>query len=142
MPIAVLILRNDQARGEPGLPVKSVSQAAFIAQSLPELQPPASQFLVPIGVLDLGLVTFQEIVGRRRQLGTLIVCTHHTPDEVMWAKTLNAGALDCCFDNDGLLSATWAECQTASWGRDRGPCESRPSRWAWLAELRPSARGR
>ncbi len=70
-------------------------------RTLPELQTLASQFSIHIGVLDLGLVTFQEIVRLRHQLGMEIVCTHRTPDDVMWTDALDAGALDCCFDDDG-----------------------------------------
>ena len=43
----------------------------------------------------------QEIVRLRHQLGMEVVCTHHTPDDVMWTDALDAGALDCCFDDDG-----------------------------------------
>ena len=99
---AIVILQNDPARAENLVSkVRSVSEAVFIVQSLPELQKLASQFPIQIGVLDLGLVTFQEIIRLRRQLSMEIVCTHHTPDEVMWTLALDAGALDCCFDDDG-----------------------------------------
>ena len=81
--------------------VRSVSEAVFIVRTLPELQTLASQFPIPIGVLDLGLITFSEIVRLRHQLGMEIVCTHRTPDDVMWTDALDAGALDCCFDDDG-----------------------------------------
>jgi len=49
----------------------------------------------------MGLITFHEIVRLRHRLGMEIVCTHHTPDDVMWTDALDAGALDCCFDDDG-----------------------------------------
>jgi hypothetical protein len=99
---AIVILQNDPARAEDLVSkVRSVSDAVFIVRSLPELQKLASQFPIQIGVLDLGLVTFQEIGRLRRQLGIEIVCTHHTPDDGMWTKALDAGALDCCFDDDG-----------------------------------------
>jgi hypothetical protein len=112
---AIVILQNDPARAENVVPlVSSVSEAVFIARSLLELQTLAAQFPIEIGVLDLGLVTFQEIVRLHRQLGMKIVCTHRTPDELMWTEALDAGALDCCFDDDGpaicraiLQSATW-----------------------------------
>ena len=99
---AIVILQNDFARAEHLVSkVRSVSEAVFIAQSLPELQTLASQFPIHVGVLDLGLITFQEIVRLRLQLGIEVVCTHHTPDDVMWTSALDAGALDCCFDDDG-----------------------------------------
>ena len=99
---AIVILQNDPARAENLVAkVRAVSEAVFIVQSLVELQTLASQFPIQIGVLDLGLITFQEIVRLRHQLGMEVVCTHHTPDDVMWTDALDAGALDCCFDDDG-----------------------------------------
>jgi hypothetical protein len=99
---AIVILQNDPARAENLVSgFKSVSEAVFIVQSLPELQALASQFPIPVGVLDLELITFQEIIQLRRQLGMEIICTHHTPDDVMWTEAMDAGAIDCCFDDDG-----------------------------------------
>lgn len=98
----IVILQNHSARAENLVAkVKSVSEAVFIVQSLPELQTLAAQFPIQIGVLDLGLISFEEIARLRRQLSMEIVCTHHTPDNVMWTEALDAGALDCCFDDDG-----------------------------------------
>jgi hypothetical protein len=99
---AIVILQNDPARAENLVSkVRSVSEAVFIVRSMPELQCLASKFTIPVGALDLALVTFQEIARLRRRLGMQIVCTHRTPDEVMWTEALDAGALDCCFDDDG-----------------------------------------
>jgi hypothetical protein len=99
---AIVILQNDLGRAENLVAkIRSVSEAVFIVQSLLELQTLASQFPIQVGILDLGSVTFHEIVCLRRQLGMEIVCTHHTPDDVMWTEALDAGALDCCFDDDG-----------------------------------------
>jgi hypothetical protein len=99
---AIVILQNDPVRAENLVSkVKSVSEAVFIVQSLLELQTLVSQFPIQIGVLDLGSITLQEVVGLRSQLGMEIICTHHTPDETMWTAALDAGALDCCFDDDG-----------------------------------------
>jgi hypothetical protein len=99
---AVVILQNDPARARDLVSkVRPVSDAVFVVESLPELQTLVSQFPIQIGVLDLVMVTFQEIVWLRRQLGIEIVCTHHTPDDAMWTEALEAGALDCCFDDDG-----------------------------------------
>lgn len=121
MPNAVLILQNNPARAENlASQVRSISEAVFIVQSLPELQTLTSRFPIQIGVLDLGLVNFREIVRLRCQLGMEIVCTHHTPDEVMWTEALDAGALDCCFDDDGpaicrAIHQTLMSCNQAAW---------------------------
>lgn len=117
---AIVILQNNAARAENlTAKVKSISEAVFIVESLAELQMLVSQFPIQIGILDLGLVTFQEIVQLRRQLGMEVVCTHHTPDDVMWTGALDAGALDCCFDDDGpaicrAIRQTPAACNRAA----------------------------
>jgi hypothetical protein len=99
---AIVVLQTDPARAENLVSgFTSVSEAIFIVQSLTELQALASQFFIPIGVLDLKLVTFQEIARLRHQLGMEIICTHRTPDDVMWTEAMDAGAIDCCFDDDG-----------------------------------------
>ena len=115
---AIVILQNDPARAQNLVSkVRSVSEAVFIARSLPELHKLASQFPIQIGVLDLDLITFQEIIGLRRQLGMEIVCIHHTPDEVMWTAALDAGALDCCFDDDGPAICRAIQRTSAAWNR-------------------------
>jgi hypothetical protein len=98
---AIVILQKEPVRVQNlASKVRSVFKVVFIVQSLLELRRLVSQFPVQIGVLDLQLVTFQEIVGLRHE-GMEIVCTHHTPDDVMRTEALDAGALDCCFDDDG-----------------------------------------
>jgi hypothetical protein len=117
---AIVILQNDLARAEKLVcQVRSVSEAVFIARSLSELHKLASQFPIQIGILDLDLVSFQEIIRLRHQLGIEIVSTHHTPDNVMWTGALDAGALDCCFDDDGpaicrAIRQIWATCDRAA----------------------------
>jgi hypothetical protein len=114
----IVILQNDSGRAENLVSkVRSVSEAVFIARSLPELHRLASQFPIQIGVLDLGLVTFHEIICLRRQLGIEIVCTHRTPDDVMWTGALDAGALDCCFDDDVPAICRAIQQISAAWNR-------------------------
>jgi hypothetical protein len=98
---AIVILQNDPTHAENlSSSFKSVSEAVFVVQSLPELQTLLSQLSIPVGVLDLGLVTVQEVLRLRHQLGMEIVCTHRTPDDTMWTEAMDAGAIDCCFNDD------------------------------------------
>jgi len=99
---AIVILQSDPSRAENLVSeVRPISEAVFIVQSLPELQTLASQFQIRFAILDLDVVSIREIVHLRHQLGMKVICTHHTPDEDMWTQALDAGALDCCFDDDG-----------------------------------------
>ena len=99
---AVAILQNDPARAKYlASEIGSVADTVFTVGSLPEFQALVADFPIHVGVVDLAFVTFEEIVGLRRQLGIEIVGTHHTPDDEVWSSALAAGALDCCFDDDG-----------------------------------------
>jgi hypothetical protein len=98
---AIVILQSNPTRAQNlASSSKSVSETVFIVQSLPELRALVAQFPISIGVVDLGLVTVEEVVRLRHQLGMQIVCTHHTPDDTMWTQAMDAGAIDCCFDDD------------------------------------------
>jgi len=97
----IVILQNDPARARIlEASVKSLSSAVFTVRSIAELRKLAAQSLLRVGVLDLDLVTYQDIARLRTQLGMEIVCTHHSPDDTMWRESLGAGAFDCCYDED------------------------------------------
>jgi hypothetical protein len=101
MPNAIVILQNDPVRAERlAAAMKSVSLFVKTVGTVAELRKLASRSMIGIGVLDLDLVTLQEITRLRQQLGIDIVCTHHAPDDAMWSAALGAGALDCCFVGD------------------------------------------
>src|SRR6266576_5807045 len=98
---AIVILQNDPDRSERlAAAMKTVSTFVKTGDSGAELWKLASRSTMGIGVLDLDVVTLQEITRLRPQLGIDIVCTHHAPDDAMWSAALGAGALDCCFVGD------------------------------------------
>jgi len=97
----IVILQNDPARASKlEASVRPLSAAVFTVRSIAELQKVASKSHIQVGILDLDLVTLQDVASLRRQLGIEIVCTHHAPDDEMWTKALSAGAFDCCCDED------------------------------------------
>lgn len=96
----IVILQNDPARARTlEATVKSVSPAVLTVQSIAELRKLAAQSSIRVGIVDLDLVSYQDI-ARLHQLGIEVVCTHHAPDDRMWTEALRAGAFDCCFDED------------------------------------------
>jgi hypothetical protein len=101
MQSAVLVLNADAARAQALVcELKTVSANALVVRSLQELQQVAAELGIRLGVVDLDVVTLQEIAALQGRLSMEIVCTHHTADESMWADVMNAGALDCCYDDD------------------------------------------
>lgn len=61
-----------------------------------------------VAVVDLELFTFRELTELcRTQSDVAIICTHRIADEQMWVASLEAGAADCCHDQDvnGIVHA-------------------------------------
>lgn len=97
----VVILQNDPARAKNlEASVRPLSAGVFTVRSIAELRKLASKSFIQVGILDLDVVSFQDIATLRKQLGIEIVCTHRAPDDAMWTQALCAGAFDCCCDQD------------------------------------------
>jgi DNA-binding NtrC family response regulator len=97
----IVILQNDPARARNlEASVRPLSAGVFTVSSIAELRSIVSSSRVHVGILDLDIVTFHDVAALRKQLKIEIVCTHHAPDDTMWTNALNAGALDCCCDQD------------------------------------------
>ncbi len=98
---AVVILEPDQRCAETlAARLRIRFRRVLTAHSLEELRQTASRLAVDVAILDLALVPISEIRSLCAQLRTEIVCTHHLADEDMWIQALEAGALDCCYDDD------------------------------------------
>ncbi len=98
---AVVILQSDPARARHlAAGVKAVADKVMTVKSMAELRRVATNSPIRAAVLDMDLLTLQDITSLRRQLGIQVVCTHHAPDDAMWTAVLAAGAIDCCFDGD------------------------------------------
>jgi hypothetical protein len=52
-------------------------------------------------VVDLDLLSVEQLHRLCDEFtGTGIVCVHRAPDETMWTRAVEAGALDCCHLDD------------------------------------------
>jgi len=79
-----------------------------VATSIDELRHTIANCHPHAIILDLESATIDDVETLKREFaGTKIICNHRVPDEEMWAKTLSAGAEDCCPSSDtrGILSA-------------------------------------
>ena len=99
----IVILQNDPALASKlAASIKPLASCVFSVRSVAELHRVASKSRIHVGVLDLAVISCQDVTSLRKQLGIEIVCTHHAPDDAMWTEALSAGALDCCCDGDEL----------------------------------------
>ena len=55
----------------------------------------------PLAIVDLELVDFPQLGELCHEFpSTAFVCIHRLADDTMWAQSLAAGAVDCCFASD------------------------------------------
>jgi DNA-binding NarL/FixJ family response regulator len=68
-----------------------------IARDVEELIRNTAKNRVALAVVDLELVSLEELADFCKGFPQVaVVCTHRVPDEEMWARSLAAGAIDCC----------------------------------------------
>ena len=66
-----------------------------------ELENAIARHRAQAAIADLETVSLEQIAQLHSSFQQLnIVCTHRVPDEQMWADSLSAGAVDCCFNGD------------------------------------------
>jgi DNA-binding response OmpR family regulator len=72
-----------------------------VAQDTKELRILLMRHEARLAVLDLEMVSVQDIQNLCALFGDLvIVCTHRSPDEQMWMASLDAGAVEFCHPLD------------------------------------------
>lgn len=78
-----------------------------LAGSLAELKHAIPRYRAEAIVVDLEMVPLAEVQRLAHEFRVAVICTHRVPDEEMWAAALQAGAVDCC-PNDDLPSILFA----------------------------------
>ncbi len=80
---------------------------ALTARSADELRRMASQYTAAVAIVDLTIFPVEQVRSLHREMNIRLVCTHRLADEAMWMRALEAGALDCCCDDDtaGIIAA-------------------------------------
>ncbi len=72
-----------------------------IARDLDEIRHIIHRHGADAVILDLDLVDMHDVRQLTREFHRIgFVCTHRVPDEEMWRETLQAGAVDCCANDD------------------------------------------
>ena len=68
-----------------------------VARDVDEIRHHIERDFADLVVVDLDLAEMPELRGLVEQFKNVgIVCTHRVPDEDMWRRCLEIGALDCC----------------------------------------------
>lgn len=101
-PLTVVVAHRDPQSAEAlAASLHHHFKSVHIARDCAELSHAVAKNRADLLVVDLELASFAEIERLRRELpATAVVCTHRLADEELWARALQAGAVDCCHTSD------------------------------------------
>jgi len=73
----------------------------YVARTPEEVRSAVPKHRANVVIADLEVVGLPEIEQLHKDFGHLsIVATHRVADEELWAQSLQAGAVDCCYPTD------------------------------------------
>ena len=101
-PLTVVIAQGDpQAAEQLAACLNQHFRAVHFAASAEEVKHSIPKNRADLAIVDLELLGFTEVEELRREFAhTSVICTHRVPDDEMWARALDAGAVDCCHSTD------------------------------------------
>ncbi len=100
-PIVVIATHDPRTAASLAESLRPHCRAVHIAQSAEELETAIARHRAQAAIADLESVPLERIARLHSSFEQVnIVCTHRVPDEQMWADSLAAGAVDCCYNDD------------------------------------------
>ena len=97
----VVVLQHDRQKADA---VASALRKHFsrvvTARSVDEVCRAATECRIAASVLDLEMVSVDEIERLKSNFDFPVVCAHRLANDKMWALAVRAGAEDCCYDDD------------------------------------------
>lgn len=79
-----------------------------VARDVDEIRHHVQKDSADLVIMDLEMAELLELRGLMNEFRHIsVVCTHHAPDEDMWKRCMEIGALDCCSccDVQGIIRA-------------------------------------
>ena len=97
-PLSVVIAQSDPHSAELlAASLHAHFRAVSVARSVDELRTAIPKHRADLAVVDLELASLPDVAELHKEFpGTVVVCTHRTPDEEMWPSVIEAGASDFC----------------------------------------------
>jgi DNA-binding NtrC family response regulator len=78
-----------------------LGRTVYVARTPEEVRNAVPKHRADVVIADLEIVALPEIERLHKDFGHLsIVTTHRVADEELWAQSLQAGAIDCCYPSD------------------------------------------
>ena len=78
-----------------------LGKTVYVAQTPEEVRSAVPKHRADVVIADLEVVGLTDIEQLHKDFGHVsIVTTHRVADEELWAQSLQAGAVDCCYPSD------------------------------------------
>ncbi len=107
-PNAIVVQSESSSAFALAAALRNCCHEVYLARTPEEARDAVPKHRANIVIADLELMHMPEIQRLHNEFGSVnIVCTHRIPDEEMWAESLQAGAVDCCYSSDvgAIMSA-------------------------------------
>ncbi len=76
-------------------------RTVYVARTPEEIRNAVPKHRADVAIVDLEVLGLPEVERLHHEYGNLqIVTTHRVADEDLWARSLQAGAVDCCYPQD------------------------------------------
>src|SRR5258708_30121969 len=100
-PNAIVVQSDSSSANALAAALHNHCRSVYLAHSPQEVRDAVPKHRANIVIADLELMRLPEIQRLHNEFGNVsIVCTHRVPDEEMWAESLQAGAVGCCYSSD------------------------------------------
>ncbi len=98
----VIVAQNDpESAGRLASALNRLGRTVYVARTPEEVRNAIPRHRADVVIADLEVVGIGEIEQLHKQFDHLsIVTTHRVADEELWAQSLQAGAVDCCYPTD------------------------------------------
>lgn len=101
IPNVIVAQRDAESAAKLASALHRLGRSVYLARTSEEVRNAVPKHRAEVVIADLEVVDLSEIERLHNDFSHLsIVATHRVADEELWAQSLQAGAVDCCYPND------------------------------------------
>ena len=98
----VIVAQNDaESAARLASALHRLGRTVYVARTPEEVRDAVPKHRADVVIADLEVLRLDDVEQLHNEFEHLsIVTTHRVADEQLWAQSLQAGAVDCCYPND------------------------------------------
>lgn len=100
--LSVIVAQSDVTSAtQMALALHNHCRTVYVAETPEQVRRAVPKQRADVVIADLELLSLEEVEQLHHDYGDIaIVTTHRVADEEMWTRSLQAGAVDCCYPQD------------------------------------------